>query len=795
MRQIIIFTLICCLFDSFDGLGQIDKKGSLMLHYKTIKVKKSDQGITNDSLINNTPLNTLDGTVTASMVPGESRTFYRRDIGSASSYYQYYGYEIIQKPEFVTYEDLAVTFAEDIFLYYDIEVDFRLIISNDAASGNYQIKVRYDFSSVPGGVALDSKILTIDLTIFPIETPTNLKSKVISVNQIELEWKDNSTNEDGFVIERKTGEGFFIALDTVEANTTSYIDNELTLITEYTYRIYAFNDEGKSDYSNVTTATPCSISFNKYVIDDSFSGASYVCSTDMDGDGDNDILGAADIGDEISWWENTGDLNFIKHVIEDNYRSPTCLCAIDIDGDGDIDILSSADSNSGLAWWENDGIQNFTKHVLDIYVFSNSVSADDVDQDGDIDFITSDYYHDQISWWENDGSENFSKHIITDEFDWVNSIYITDIDNDGDLDILGAAEDADEIAWWENDGMQNFTKHIITSDFNRACAVYVIDMDIDGDADVLGAANWGNEIAWWENDGMQSFTKHTIDDNFFNALTVCATDLDKDGDIDVLGSAYFVDKIVWWINNGSCYFTEKIIVSDYPRSIFPADMNEDGNIDILCASYSSDEIVLWVNEETPGLINNPPQIINIYDLTFDSNQNYIINLDTCVTDEDHMPSSMAWEITPEKTELNVNIDERIATFSAIQNWAGESNVDFKVTDPEGASDNLTIKITVNYVTHLNNTEDLLPSEFSLSSNYPNPFNSATTIQFGLPKSSEVSINIFNIYGQKIENLFEGKKPAGYHKLIWNASDKPSGTYFIRMQASSITLSKKCVLIK
>jgi hypothetical protein len=86
--------------------------------------------------------------------------------------------------------------------------------------------------------------------------PTNLIATAINANRIDLSWKDNSTNEDGFRIERKIGTaGTYTEITTVGINATSYQDNTVSANTTYYYRVRAYNSVGLSAYSNEANAT------------------------------------------------------------------------------------------------------------------------------------------------------------------------------------------------------------------------------------------------------------------------------------------------------------------------------------------------------------------------------------------------------------------------------------------------------------------------------------------------------------------------------------------------------------
>ncbi|MCK5126556.1 MAG: T9SS type A sorting domain-containing protein [candidate division Zixibacteria bacterium] len=96
--------------------------------------------------------------------------------------------------------------------------------------------------------------------------------------------------------------------------------------------------------------------------------------------------------------------------------------------------------------------------------------------------------------------------------------------------------------------------------------------------------------------------------------------------------------------------------------------------------------------------------------------------------------------------------------------------------------------------------DALPGEFSLKQNYPNPFNPSTSIQFSIPKSSFVKIDIFNVLGEKVKNLSASNYSAGSHTVVWDSKDEngaevASGIYYYMIKAGDFIESKKMVLLK
>jgi hypothetical protein len=90
----------------------------------------------------------------------------------------------------------------------------------------------------------------------------------------------------------------------------------------------------------------------------------------------------------------------------------------------------------------------------------------------------------------------------------------------------------------------------------------------------------------------------------------------------------------------------------------------------------------------------------------------------------------------------------------------------------------------------------LPADYGLSQNYPNPFNPTTNIQFSLPESSDLKLDVFNSIGMRVATLVDEKRGAGRYTVSFNASALSSGMYFYRLIANGKTIeTKKMLLIK
>jgi len=89
----------------------------------------------------------------------------------------------------------------------------------------------------------------------------------------------------------------------------------------------------------------------------------------------------------------------------------------------------------------------------------------------------------------------------------------------------------------------------------------------------------------------------------------------------------------------------------------------------------------------------------------------------------------------------------------------------------------------------------LPIAFTLSQNFPNPFNPFTAIRYALPTAQFVTLKIFNMAGQELATLVHRQQEAGEHTFQWNAEKFPSGVYMYRLQAGEFVETKKMILLR
>ncbi|GBE30815.1 MAG TPA: T9SS type A sorting domain-containing protein [Bacteroidetes bacterium] len=564
------------------------------------------------------------------------------------------------------------------------------------------------------------------------------------------------------------------------------------------------------------------LAWESHVIDGAFEGAFEVCVADVNSDGTKDVIGTAYFGDDIVWYDNidgTG-LNWLAHSLDSEFLGATSPDAADIDGDGDCDILAAADGLDEIAWWENvdgEGL-NWTKHSIDA-AFDNaeSVRAADIDGDGDQDVIGAAWVGDDIVWYENTQGDGLSwtPHSLTSEFDGANCAIAADVDSDGDLDIIGSASIAGDVTWWENlDGNGlNWSEHVIDGEFSGAYFVHATDVDLDGDLDVLGAAYLADEIALWVNmngDGTV-WEKRTVGGNYNGAWSVSTDDIDDDGDIDILGAAAFADDISWWedADGNSQNWIKHTIDGNFDgaRCVVTADLDQDGDSDIIGAAQLDYSIAWWEQVPFPVQLTLTPTS----PLTIPAEGGTLVyDAQLVSTLPNAYPGIYYWtslllpngnEYGPLLTQLfnlqsymdytGVGFTQNIPGYAQAGDYEFIAHVGYQqglnISDSfafskEGVS--ITSRSFVSWestgsFTAVTSDESIeIPIEFQVSDSYPNPFNPATTVSVVLPKASKLNVTVVNILGQQVAELANGQFSAGNHNLTFDASNMASGLYFI-----------------
>ncbi len=262
-------------------------------------------------------------------------------------------------------------------------------------------------------------------------------------------------------------------------------------------------------YENLGGVPP---SFKERILSQALDAPRAVLSADLDRDGDLDLYTASHGDNKVAWFENNGARppDFVQRVVATDAYYARSVYAADLDGDGDLDIISAAQSSDQVAWYENQRGQPlvFVKRIVSKSADGvQHVHAADMDGDGDMDILSASEFDRKIAWYENQGGSTpgFLERTIDLDAPGAHALYTIDADGDGDQDLFAAVEYSNAFTWYENNGQRpaSFVKHVIYDQAIAAHSIYAADLDRDGDLDVMSTSRDDGRIHWFENLGGQ----------------------------------------------------------------------------------------------------------------------------------------------------------------------------------------------------------------------------------------------------------------------------------------------------
>jgi hypothetical protein len=137
------------------------------------------------------------------------------------------------------------------------------------------------------------------------------------------------------------------------------------------------------------------------------------------------------------------------------------------------------------------------------------------------------------------------------------------------------------------------------------------------------------------------------------------------------------------------------------------------------------------------------------------------------------------------------------THKLVPNWGDFADLMLTIYVDEGNNGTIddTLEI-INQVTGVGEDQgSLLPTEYRLEHNYPNPFNNSTVIKYSIPKEGVVTLKIYNTIGEEVTTLINETKQPGNYEVTFSTEKLTSGVYFYRLQAGSFVQTRKMILLK
>jgi hypothetical protein len=237
-----------------------------------------------------------------------------------------------------------------------------------------------------------------------------------------------------------------------------------------------------------------------------------------------------------------------------------------------------------------------------------------------------------------------------------------------------------------------------------------------------------------------------------------------------------------------------------------ADVDEDGDILALDASYISQFVAGLITEFPTSTPQVESVTIEVTDrgLKVKAPENIqSLNIELPATEQiEFRDPEMSWNNSA--VVMNKAEGMKVAVASSDQVSGEVMEIPLYVY----TNDNITLEVTtvtnntkkvhqvvVSGLTVNNEVTTDLPQQYTLSQNYPNPFNPSTQIQYAVPEATQVTLEVFNSLGQKVMDLVDGQKSAGYHTATFDASGLSSGVYLYKLTTPSFSQTNKMLLIK
>jgi hypothetical protein len=133
---------------------------------------------------------------------------------------------------------------------------------------------------------------------------------------------------------------------------------------------------------------------------------------------------------------------------------------------------------------------------------------------------------------------------------------------------------------------------------------------------------------------------------------------------------------------------------------------------------------------------------------------------------------------------------------SLTGWAASRQLEIPLeTSTAEGHQQRTLFFTPNAVERIEASETVVPISFELYTNYPNPFSALTAIRYDVPTESKVSLQVFNVMGQRVATLVNAVKSAGSYEVSFDAAGLSSGSYFLRLVAADKVITRRMMIVK
>ena len=328
--------------------------------------------------------------------------------------------------------------------------------------------------------------------------------------------------------------------------------------------------------------------------------------------GDGTVETYSQASDEKSSWQNT--------VVDENLYQAITVISSDIDKDGDVDLISGAFGEGSVNLHINDinqaGEKQWERQTID----SNAegaiiVRTGDIDNDGNIDIVAAAYWDDSIIWYKQQPGiypPSWERNIVDLNATRTHDIFLADINEDEQLDIVSANYGSNSITLYLNNGEGNIWRVIeVDNDIKTPTSLLAFKTGADANLSIVATSYTGDSILIYESDdsNYEYWQKSIIIDNIDAPFDLSSEDLDKDGFQDIISASYLADKdpedgvmnnYIWLRQDATKQEWTDILIHSAEQGaheIQSIDLDGDGWVDIMAAVPYHNSIKLFKSAE------------------------------------------------------------------------------------------------------------------------------------------------------------------------------------------------------
>jgi len=691
---------------------------------------------------------------------------------------------------------------------------WQIIADDDTSTTDGPIWAFTTATTLPGGPSFSEHIITTDFLnpyhIFPgdLDGDDDIDLVCSGGSEGDLEWWANDGTGNGWVNHTIASD-----LDYIKNIFVIDLDNDedLDVIVSGAIRDELFW------YENSGTGTV----WNFHSIQTSLDAVRSMHAADMDNDGDIDILASVQTARDLILMENTtGDGTlWTQWTIDAEFLGSFDVSAGDLDNDGDLDVAASAHNGRDVVWWESDGsidVNNWVYHPIDLdFGGAGTIDIADFNGDGWLDILCPSQDENVIRWWENNEPGNeWTAHDVVSYFGSITYTIPVDIDNDGDIDVFGGRPGTDEIRLYRNlDGSGiSWYEQYIDQDQDGVSSLAVADLDNDNDLDLICTNAVSDEIVWYETLTYAApvpFDYLEPENNTYvtnDTVTVrWNQSYSPEGEQITYRVEWAIDELftrTYYGTTTDTFYTINGLLNQQIDEIL------DGTSLYwrVIATEIYNSITLGNDGEPWMFISDQPDRPFYFHLL--SPTNY-----TEFPEPEDFPITFVWEAAddndlidtvsytfelsddPSFSEINVTHVGRDTFFVLDELANGNYYWRIQATDLYDLSTQSLETWTLTVALGVNESSTL-PHRYEITELYPNPFNPTLTAVIALPEAASLTVQVYNINGQMIDEIANTNYSAGYQKLVWDGSKFSSGVYFISVSIPDrFSQVRKVVLVK